>query len=70
MKGKSGCEIGCIIYEFSWREKTLDLKEAHAGCYELKHIHTRAALLVGHVHTRAALLTSHVPVDRLVSIED
>jgi hypothetical protein len=70
MKGRSGCDRGCIRFGFSSREKTLDLKEAHVGCCEPDRVHTCAALLVGHVHTRAALLTGRVPVDRLVSVED
>jgi hypothetical protein len=70
VKGRSGCDRGCRRYEFSWREKTLVLKEAHAGCCEPDRVHTWAALLVGRVHMCVALLTGHVPVDRLVSIED
>ena len=61
---------GCRRSEFSWREKTLDLKEAHTGYCEPNRVHTRVALLVGHVHTCVALLTSRVLVDILVSVED
>jgi hypothetical protein len=70
VKGRSGCDKGCRRSEFSWREKTLDLKEAHRGCCDPDHIHMWVALLVWCVHTRAALLTGRVPVDRLVSVED
>jgi hypothetical protein len=69
-KGRSGCDRGCRRSDFSWREKTLVLKEAHTGCCEPDPVHTRVAVLVGHAHTCAALLIGRVPIDRLVSVED
>jgi hypothetical protein len=70
VKDRSGCDRSCRRSEFSWREKTLVLKEAYTSFCEPDCVHTRVALLFGHAHTRVSLLTGRIPVDILVSFED
>jgi hypothetical protein len=70
VKDKSGCDRGCRRFEFSWRDKTLFLKEEYAGRCEPDHVHTWNELLIGYVHMCASLLTGHVHVEILVFVED
>ena len=70
VKGKSGCDKGCIKYDFSRGEKTLVFGEAYTGCCEPDRVHMWVSLLVGHVHTPIALSTGYVPIERFIFVED